>query len=365
MLKKPAENPDLIGHKTAETQFLDSWNSGRLPHAWLIGGPEGSGKATLAFRIARFVLSQKIKNLEGQEKKKLFREENLAKSLHIGPKDPIFPRVASGGHSDLKILKRSINSDRSKTKNSISVEDVRLCGTFLRLTSTGNGFRVLIIDSVDELTINAANALLKILEEPANGVLILIVCHNPYLLLPTIRSRCCQLNLKPINSEQIKSFLSSSLPSLNLSDIDALTMLSEGRLGRALRIYEEDGLLLLKELIILLSHFPKISIPDLHVFAEKLSRNGAENSFKLTMSLFSSWLSHLIKGTFYQSDTPIQVFQEELGCGERIIQATGVEFLINLWDRVNSVSEKTIRQNLDRKHAFLAMFETLGGSTFD
>ncbi|MBB43204.1 MAG: DNA polymerase III subunit delta' [Rhodospirillaceae bacterium] len=365
MSGEPSKTPDLIGHETAEKHFLESWNSGRLPHAWLISGEEGSGKATLAFRIARFVLFQGNENSKRQEKGDLFGKSIRPKSLYIAPDNPIFRRVASEGHTDLKILKRTINSSNGKIRNSIAVEDVRLCGNFLRLTSAEAGWRVLIIDSVDELTISAANALLKILEEPPNDALILIVCHNPYLILPTIKSRCCQLSLKPLESERIRSFLSTTLPNINPSDIEALTILSNGSPGRALKIIEEEGLILLKELVMLISNFPKISTADLHDFGEKLAKNGAENKFKLTMNLFNSWLAYLIKEAASNTQKPKPMFPEESGCGIRIVRAAGVEFLIQLWKDINLVSEKTLRQNLDRKQAFLTMLYHLNDPAFD
>ena len=117
MSGEPSKTPDLIGHETAEKHFLESWNSGRLPHAWLISGEEGSGKATLAFRIARFVLFQGNENSKRQEKGDLFGKSIHPKSLYIAPDNPIFRRVASEGHTDLKILKRTINSSNGKIRN--------------------------------------------------------------------------------------------------------------------------------------------------------------------------------------------------------------------------------------------------------
>ncbi len=199
----PRFNPRLIGHGHAEQRFLSTWQSERLPHGWLLTGPRGIGKATLAFRIARFVLS----NGGDQAAAPGLFGEPVVPSLGLDAENPVFRRIASGGHADLMTLERTINPDTNKLRNTIAVEDVRRAGDFLRLTASEGGWRVVIIDSVDELNVNAANALLKILEEPPDRALMLLVCHAPGRLLPTIRSRCCQMPLTPLQDEEVISIL--------------------------------------------------------------------------------------------------------------------------------------------------------------
>ena len=158
---QPRLNPFLFGHQTVEQTFLTSWNSGRIPHAWLLSGPQGIGKATLAFRLARFVLASKREEKTGMN---LFGD--IEANLEMDCDDPVFKRVASGGHADLMTLERPVDKETNRLKSSIPIESVRTAGDFLRRTASEGGWRVLVIDSADELNLNAANALLKILEEP-------------------------------------------------------------------------------------------------------------------------------------------------------------------------------------------------------
>jgi DNA polymerase-3 subunit delta' len=221
----PRFNPSLIGHSDAEQKFLSIWQSDRLPHGWLLTGPRGIGKATLAFRIARFVLS----NAGDQAAAPGLFGEPAVPSLELDADHPVFRRIASGGHADLMTLERTINTDTNKLRNTIAVEDVRRAGDFFRLTASEGGWRVVIIDSIDELNVNAANALLKILEEPPDRALMLLVCHAPGRLLPTIRSRCCQMPLTPLQDEEVISILQSSNPNLPPNDLQPLCQLYTGK----------------------------------------------------------------------------------------------------------------------------------------
>jgi len=361
MFLPPRENPDLVGHENAEARFLAAWNSGRLPHAWLLGGPEGIGKATLAFRIARFVLSQGSHPGEDAGNN-LFGEPVLPDSLYIEPDAAIFRRTASAGHADLTTLERTINKDNGRLRTAISVEDVRSCGDFLRLTPAEAGWRVLVVDSADELNLNAANALLKMLEEPPARALILLVCHTPMRLLPTIRSRCCQLSLKPLEAEQLDRVLSGALPDVDSADVAALSRLAEGSPGRAIAIAEQDGLGLFRELISLLSAYPQTSTAALHGLGDKLSRAGTEEKFRVTMRLFSWWLGRLVREASRGAPAPAPIVPEETGCGNRLIAAAGVERLLEVWEKVTALSEQALRQNLDRKHILLSMFSIINGA---
>ena len=185
---EPRRNPDLIGHETAEQALIDSAASGRMPHAWLICGPEGIGKATLAYRFARYLLA-------GPQPAGLFGAGETG--LYVAPDHPVFRRVAAKGHADLMTVELGADPKTGRMRGEIVVDDVRAVSEFMHMTPAEGGFRVVIVDIVDAMNRNAANALLKILEEPPPQALLLLVCHAPGRVLATIRSRCRKLVLRP------------------------------------------------------------------------------------------------------------------------------------------------------------------------
>src|SRR6476646_694346 len=189
----PREISILAGHREAEAALLHAYRGGRIPHAWLIGGAQGIGKATLAYRMARFVLAHR---------NPLASEVQRAETLHVDPSDPVARQVAAGAHGGLLTLERSLN-DKGVMRTVITVDETRETISFFGSTAAVEGWRVCIVDTVDELNPNAANALLKILEEPPRQSLFLLVSHAPARVLPTILSRCRKLLLRPLATSDV------------------------------------------------------------------------------------------------------------------------------------------------------------------
>ncbi|MDC0033705.1 DNA polymerase III subunit delta' [Alphaproteobacteria bacterium] len=352
---KPRENPDLIGHKVAEERFLSAWRSSRLPHGWLVTGPRGIGKATFAFRLARFVLA----NGRSAKPTNLFDDAEKSKGLYLTPDDPVFRRIASGAHPDLTTLERSINHDTGKLRASIAVSDVRDAGDFMRLTASEGGWRVVVVDSIDEMNVNAANALLKTLEEPPTHALLLLVSHAPGRLLPTIRSRCCQLPLKLLAGDQVSDLLTRQRPDLSEAERHAIASLADGSPGRALALAQEDGLTLYRELMLLLSDLPRPPVGALHGYGDKLARNGAEEKFRATTALLGWWLGRLARSGARGEGGPSPIVPEEEGLAVRMLAAARVEQWMEVWEKVNRLADDTSRLNLDRKQALLSVFYAL------
>ena len=187
-VRHPRETAELFGHREAEAALLNAYRSGRIPHAWLIGGAQGIGKATLAYRMARFVLAHR---------NPLAAPVQRAETLAVDPADPVARQIAAGAHGGLLVLERGLN-DRGVMRTVITVDETRETISFFGSTAAVEGWRVCIVDTVDELNPNAANALLKILEEPPQQSLFLLVSHAPSRVLPTILSRCRKLPLRPL-----------------------------------------------------------------------------------------------------------------------------------------------------------------------
>jgi len=354
---EPRVNPDLVGHEAAEARFLSAWHSGRMPHGWLITGPRGIGKATFAFRAARFVLS----GGGSAEPAGLFGDA-APDRLFVDPDDPVFRRVASGAHADLTTLQRTVNPDTEKLRTTIAVGDVRRAGDFMRLTASEGGWRVVVVDSADEMNVNAANALLKILEEPPDRALLFLVSHAPGRLLPTIRSRCCRLPLRILSHDQVGDLLAHQRPDLPEAERHAIARLADGSPGRALALAEEDGLSHYRELMLLLSNLPRPPAAALHRYGDRLARNGAEEIFRRATELLGWWLERLVRAGARGEGAPPPIVPEEEGLAARLLAATGVDRWMEVWEKTNRLADETGRLNLDRKQAVLTLFHALGGA---
>src|SRR5437764_2455562 len=189
----PRETSILAGHREAEAALLNAYRSGRIPHAWLIGGPQGIGKATLAYRMARFVLAHRNPTASDVQD---------AETLWVDPSAPVARHVAAGAHGGLLPLERTLN-DRGVMRTVLTGDETRGTISFFGSTAAIEGWRVCVVDTVDELNPNAANALLKILEEPPQQSLFLLVSHAPARVLATIQSRCRKLRLRPLATDEV------------------------------------------------------------------------------------------------------------------------------------------------------------------
>ena len=232
----PRANPGLLGHEAAEATLRRLFESGRMPHALLLSGPRGIGKATLAYRFARFVLARVAGEGASPE---LFEGDDGG--LGVPPESGTFRRVASGGHADLLTVERAYDPRRRRLRSEIVVDDARAIAAFLRLTPAEGGWRVVLVDGADEMNRNAASALLKILEEPPRNALLLLVAHSPGRLLPTIRSRCRRFPLAPLPAAVVRRLRSQYRPDLPEAQAETLTAFSGGSIGRALDLAAAGG----------------------------------------------------------------------------------------------------------------------------
>jgi DNA polymerase-3 subunit delta' len=323
----PRETPHMVGHAEAERTLLDSYRSGHIAHAWLIGGPPGIGKATLAYRMARFVLAHPDPAAPAVQ---------AARSLAIDPHHPVARRIAAQAHTDLLVLERTLN-DKGILRQDIAVDDVRRSVSFFGSTAGEGGWRVAIVDAVDELNASGANALLKVLEEPPVKALLLLVSHAPGQALATIRSRCRRLMLRPLPQDEVARAAAASLgrdpgdPALR-----GAAAAAEGSVARALALLDGPALALRERLLQQLARLPVVDARSLHGLAESL---GDEGAFAAFLDTVNGWLTARL------STAP-----QDIGRLARVAKT---------WEAVNRTAQETEEFNLDRKPMVFAVFGLL------
>ncbi|WP_282093373.1 DNA polymerase III subunit delta' [Epibacterium ulvae] len=284
----PRETQHLFGHDTAEHEFLSAFNSDRLHHGWLLTGPQGVGKATLAWRIARFLLATPPAE-DG-----LFADATApAATLDISPDHPVSHRIQALAEPGLAPLTRSYN-DRGKLRDQIVVDDVRKLHRFFGLSATDGGRRVVIVDSADDMNVSAANALLKMLEEPPARTTLLLISHQPSRLLPTIRSRCRTLRLGALPPDDMQAALHQAGAELP-EQINHLNALAAGSVGSAMRLLSLGGLDLYQELIQIIASMPRLDRARALKLAETAAARGGADRFELLLTLVETCLARMAR----------------------------------------------------------------------
>lgn len=333
----PRQNPALFGHGEAERTVLEAWASGRMPHAWLISGPKGVGKATFAHRMARFALAGEAGGLFGAP-------ENLA----LDPSHSVFRRAASGGHADLRTVEIGVNPKTGKLRTEIIAEDVRGLAGFFHMTAAEGGWRVAVIDAADDMNSVAANGVLKILEEPPPDALLLLVSHAPARLLPTIRSRCRKLMLRALAEDDVVRILREGMPEIDEEEARLLARLSEGSPGRAIELARRNGPSLYRELLASLNGLPELDIRAIGALGDKAAGRGSDNeSFETVTELLRGVLARLLRAKAtgdIQAPDPI-----EATLLARLIERGGLELWADAIAAAEDLLSSADRQSLDRR----------------
>ena len=284
----PRETTRLVGHKDAGGTFLSAFTSGRLHHGWLISGPRGIGKATLAWRLARFLLA--TPDADGS----MFAPPPPT-DLDIAADHPVARRMAALSESRLFLLRRGKNEKETALSADIRIDEVRKMKSFFTMSAADGGRRVAILDSVDDMTTGAANALLKLLEEPPKDVTFFLISHQPHRLLPTIRSRCRDLRLVPLDADDLSVALAAAGGDLDSADLQAMAQLAGGSVGEAFRLTNQDGLAVYAALIRLFATLPRLDRLDALKLAETSAGRGAETQFDLIVTLVDLFLARLAR----------------------------------------------------------------------
>ncbi|MGA2412540.1 MAG: DNA polymerase III subunit delta' [Candidatus Binataceae bacterium] len=277
----PRETSVLFGHAAAEATLFGAYRSGRIPHAFLIVGPKGIGKATLAYRMARFVMAHPDPAAP---------EVRNAVSLAVDDNDPVARRIAAQGQPDLLVIERVLN-DKGVLHKLIRVEDVRETVPFFGSTAREGGWRIAIVDAVDELNASGANALLKVLEEPPERALLLLISHSASRVLPTIRSRCRILTLRPLEPADLGAAVAVAT-GRNADDpeIGQAAAAADGSVARALAMLDGDALELRRHAMAMLDRLPVTDTKALHALGEAIAGTDAA-PLSAFLDTVNDWLS--------------------------------------------------------------------------
>ncbi|GAB1716155.1 MAG: DNA polymerase III, delta prime subunit [Nitrobacter sp.] len=331
----PRATTTLFGHGGAERTLLDAYRSGRIPHAWLIGGAPGIGKATLAYRMARFVLAHGNPATS---------EVQLAETLELDPMHPVSRHVAADTHGGLLTLERTPN-EKGVMRTVISVEQTRETITFFGSTAAAGDWRVCIVDTVDELNPNAANALLKVLEEPPRRSLFLLVSHAPARVLPTIQSRCRKLMLRPLATEDV---IGAVAEAARIAPDDASLReaadAAEGSVARALALVGGGALKLHQRTAALLDNLPQVDPVELHALGDALggSDRAALGAF---VDSVDRWMGDRLRDGDANANLP------------RLAR------LAEVWEKIDNAVRETETYNLERKPLVFSVFGLLAEAT--
>lgn len=326
-LPDPLEHEIFLGHEEAEKEARAALVSGRLHHAWLIEGAQGVGKATLAIRMARFLLKT------GGNEANAPNAQNLA----IGEDDPIFTQLAVQAHPDF-LYCRSQSPGTGRGRAVIPVDEIRGIGDFFSRSAAMGGFRVCIIDAADEMNINAANALLKVLEEPPTRSLLLLPAHRAGLVPATIRSRCRTLRLHSLPDEKVESLLAHYCPDLSAEERQTCSRLAAGSPGHALRFALLDKGALYRQTEKLIRAMPQVNMEALHRLSEQAGTD--QTHWDMFLDALTAWLTRAAHGA---GARPIKGAAAEMDC------------IFRLYDLLVEARRDVARFNLNRTHAALSL----------
>ncbi len=356
-LPPPNANTEMLGHAGIEKQFLDLFNEGKLPHAMIFAGPMGVGKATMAFRLARFLL----KHGQNDDQGGLFGDAPPAPtSLDVSSDDAVAHRVASGGHPDLRYYERPTMPTGLK-KTVFDVDTVRKIAPFLRMSSSEGGWRVVIADEADLMNKEAQNAILKILEEPPPQSLLILVCDRLGAMIPTIRSRCRTFLFQALDPETMSSLLKRAAPHASSGEIKTLTELADGSIGRALELHEEESVKTLNTILAFLSEWPNWRWSGIHILADNLSRKDAARAYA-GFTHIMEWVAQSFARAKAVND---QNLSEALQTPE--LTALKDHYSLGQWieicEKLNAHFTAVERSNLDERQGVIGAFAIFGGQS--
>lgn len=343
----PRETAVLFGHADAERTLAEAFASGQMHHAWLLTGRLGIGKATLAYRLARHALAEPSER------------DPSGTTLEVAPLTRAARQVNALSHPGLLLLRRPYDARARRFAQAIPVDEVRRLKSFLGLTSVANAWRVVLIDSADELNINAANAVLKSLEEPPARTLFLLISAAPNGLLPTIRSRCRRLDLAALAAEPLRAAAMAALEVRGIEPPDEaawgrLESVAQGSVRRLLQLVAAGGLELNARIEKLMGSLPRLDWQLAHALTDEMGFGAPEQPYETFFALFLDMLARLVRARATGQGSPAD---ETLAA--RLIAPERLPAWAEFWQLAAREKADTAELNLDRKAMLTSLFARL------
>jgi DNA polymerase III subunit delta' len=333
----PRETFDFFGHLDAERSLLEAYRADRLPQACVIGGPPGIGKATLAWRLARFLLAYPDPALAAVQ---------TAVGLGLDAHHPIAHKVAALAHGDIALLRREWNEKSKRHYTEIRVDDVRQASHLFRTVAGAGGWRLCIVDSAEDLNNSAANALLKLVEEPPPRSLFLIIAHRPALLLPTLRSRCQMLMLRPLapaDIQRVIQAIGAPWSQAGVAEQVAAAERAQGSVATALSLLADDGIALDNQVHALLSGLPALDWRAVHALADRIAGRDQSAQCDRVMSVIVDWIDARLHSEAAQG-------------------AARLAPLAEVWEKAADAAREAEVLNLDKRPVILSIFAELAAA---
>ncbi|MGD9829752.1 MAG: DNA polymerase III subunit delta' [Hyphomicrobiaceae bacterium] len=347
--RHPRETIELVGHLEAQSLLGHALASGRIHHAWLLTGPRGIGKATLAYRFARCALAPPA-----------LREPE---TLSVTADCPALHQVSALSHPDLLVLRRPYDTKAKRFAGSISVDEVRRLRAFLGHHAGEGAWRVVIVDQADDMNVNAANALLKSLEEPPPLTIFLLISSEPGRLLATIASRCCTLELAPLAPEELRKAAVQALeaagrPTPGDEEWQRLAALADGSVRRLLSLAQTGGLELSERIEKMLRALPEVDWVAAHTLADRLAPNQAEQQLETFFALLLDRLARLIRARTLVS----LAASPDAELARTLIRPETLATWAELWETLVRDKAEVMLLNLDRRTLVLETLARLSAA---
>lgn len=338
---RPSLELPLVGHNEAVEELASAMQGERMHHGWLLYGPEGIGKAKLAQQASAFLVAPKARRGEG---------------LSVDLEHPDARLITQGAHPDAYWLDKTTGSDGKKVPKSIPVGAVRSTMQKLQSTPAYGGWRSMVIDAVDDLNLDGANALLKPLEEPPRNTVLFLIVHSLSAVLPTVRSRCRHLALNPLSLPDMQNLADALAPQSSSERIALAIALANGRPGQMADLLADSSCLdSYADFCVLAAHVGGGQSGGRGDLAKRLQFAGSLGSMAETnradlLGLIEDWLSRRVRGVSEPNPLPTP---------DQALSLNGQQALANLWSAHTSALSVRRAINLDISETMMALFAAL------